>query len=52
MEELIDGIRWAFTDMLKKENDWMDQQTKKRAIEKVTLLKSLARLILLDRVVS
>ncbi|XP_037550251.1 phosphate-regulating neutral endopeptidase PHEX [Nematolebias whitei] len=34
MEELIDGVRWAFTDMLKKENDWMDQETKKRAIEK------------------
>ncbi|KAF7214142.1 phosphate-regulating neutral endopeptidase PHEX isoform X1 [Nothobranchius furzeri] len=34
MEELIDGVRWAFIDMLEKENDWMDQQTKKRAIEK------------------
>uniref|UniRef100_A0A3Q3JB63 Uncharacterized protein n=1 Tax=Monopterus albus TaxID=43700 RepID=A0A3Q3JB63_MONAL len=34
MEELIKGIRWAFIDMLEKENDWMDQQTKKRAIEK------------------
>lgn len=35
MEELIDGIRWAFIDMLEKENDWMDQQTKTKAIEKV-----------------
>lgn len=35
MEELIDGIRWAFIDILEKENDWMDQQTKTRAIEKV-----------------
>lgn len=35
MEELIGGIRWAFIDMLEKENKWMDQPTKKRAIEKV-----------------
>lgn len=35
MEELIDGIRWAFIDMLEKENDWMDAETKKKAIEKV-----------------
>lgn len=35
MEELIDGIRWAFIDMLQKENDWMDEVTKKKAIEKV-----------------
>ncbi|GLD69167.1 phosphate-regulating neutral endopeptidase [Lates japonicus] len=34
MEELIEGIRWAFIDMLEKENDWMDQPTKIRAIEK------------------
>uniref|UniRef100_A0A3P8PAF9 Phosphate regulating endopeptidase homolog, X-linked n=1 Tax=Astatotilapia calliptera TaxID=8154 RepID=A0A3P8PAF9_ASTCA len=34
MEELIDGIRWAFIDMLEKENDWMDDLTKKRAVEK------------------
>uniref|UniRef100_A0A4W6BRE5 Phosphate regulating endopeptidase homolog, X-linked n=1 Tax=Lates calcarifer TaxID=8187 RepID=A0A4W6BRE5_LATCA len=34
MEELIKGIRWAFIDMLEKENDWMDQPTKTRAIEK------------------
>ncbi|XP_030624722.1 phosphate-regulating neutral endopeptidase PHEX [Chanos chanos] len=34
MEELIDGIRWAFIDMLEKENDWMDEGTKKKAIEK------------------
>lgn len=34
MEELIEGVRWAFIDMLKKENDWMDQPTKNRAIEK------------------
>lgn len=39
MEELIEGIRWAFIDMLEKENDWMDQQTKKRAIEKVRNIK-------------
>ncbi len=35
MEELISGVRWAFIDMLEKENEWMDQPTKKRAIEKV-----------------
>lgn len=35
MEELIEGIRWAFIDMLEKENDWMDPPTKKKAIEKV-----------------
>ncbi|XP_047468059.1 phosphate-regulating neutral endopeptidase PHEX [Mugil cephalus] len=34
MEELIEGIRWAFMDMLEKENDWMDEPTKKRAVEK------------------
>ncbi|MFT7812528.1 phosphate-regulating neutral endopeptidase isoform X1 [Arapaima gigas] len=34
MEELIEGIRWAFVDMLEKENDWMDEETKKRATEK------------------
>lgn len=34
MEELIEGVRWAFIDILEKENDWMDQPTKKRAIEK------------------
>lgn len=36
MEELIDGIRWAFIDMLEKENDWMDAETKEKAIEKVS----------------
>lgn len=35
MEELIAGIRWAFIDMLEKENDWMDPPTKKKAIVKV-----------------
>ncbi|KAM6953381.1 phosphate-regulating neutral endopeptidase PHEX [Aplochiton taeniatus] len=34
MEELIDGVRWAFIDMLENENDWMDTATKKRATEK------------------
>ncbi|XP_056290337.1 phosphate-regulating neutral endopeptidase PHEX isoform X2 [Pseudoliparis swirei] len=34
MEELIDGVRWAFIDMLEKENDWMDPPTKKKAVEK------------------
>ncbi|OCT91508.1 phosphate-regulating neutral endopeptidase PHEX [Xenopus laevis] len=34
MEELIDGIRWAFIDMLEKENDWMDEATKAKAKEK------------------
>uniref|UniRef100_UPI0037E91C72 phosphate-regulating neutral endopeptidase PHEX n=1 Tax=Semicossyphus pulcher TaxID=241346 RepID=UPI0037E91C72 len=34
MEELIEGVRWAFIDMLEKENSWMDQPTKTRAIEK------------------
>lgn len=34
MEELIEGVRWAFIDMLEKENDWMDKGTKQRAIEK------------------
>ncbi|KAI4806657.1 hypothetical protein KUCAC02_017472 [Chaenocephalus aceratus] len=34
MEELIKGIRWAFIDMLEKENDWMDKPTKMKAIEK------------------
>uniref|UniRef100_A0A672U093 Phosphate regulating endopeptidase X-linked n=1 Tax=Strigops habroptila TaxID=2489341 RepID=A0A672U093_STRHB len=34
MEELTEGIRWAFIDMLEKENDWMDSETKKKAYEK------------------
>ncbi|XP_067401393.1 phosphate-regulating neutral endopeptidase PHEX [Emydura macquarii macquarii] len=34
MEELTDGIRWAFIDMLEKENDWMDTGTKRKAKEK------------------
>ncbi|KAI5610234.1 phosphate-regulating neutral endopeptidase isoform 2 precursor, partial [Silurus asotus] len=34
MEELVDGVRWAFIDMLKEENDWMDAETKTKAIEK------------------
>lgn len=35
MEELINGIRWAFNDILEKENDWMDNETKRKATEKV-----------------
>ncbi|EGV98787.1 Metalloendopeptidase-like PEX [Cricetulus griseus] len=34
MEELIEGVRWAFIDMLEKENDWMDAGTKRKAQEK------------------
>ncbi|XP_073523606.1 phosphate-regulating neutral endopeptidase PHEX [Phyllobates terribilis] len=34
MEEVIEGIRWAFIDMLDKENDWMDEETKNKAREK------------------
>ncbi|XP_043928223.1 phosphate-regulating neutral endopeptidase PHEX [Protopterus annectens] len=34
MEELIEGIRWAFIDMLDKENGWMDTETKVKAKEK------------------
>ncbi|XP_051970428.1 phosphate-regulating neutral endopeptidase PHEX-like [Xyrauchen texanus] len=34
MEELIDGVKWAFIDMLEKENDWMDEETKRKATEK------------------
>ncbi|KAG7487325.1 hypothetical protein MATL_G00022030 [Megalops atlanticus] len=34
MEELIEGIRWAFIDILEKENDWMDEATKAKAKEK------------------
>ncbi|XP_016385488.1 metalloendopeptidase homolog PEX-like, partial [Sinocyclocheilus rhinocerous] len=34
MEELINGIRWAFIDMLEKENDWMDKETKRKSTEK------------------
>uniref|UniRef100_A0A8C8B042 Phosphate regulating endopeptidase homolog X-linked n=1 Tax=Otus sunia TaxID=257818 RepID=A0A8C8B042_9STRI len=34
MEELTEGIRWAFIDMLEKENDWMDSETKRKAYEK------------------
>lgn len=35
MEELVEGIRWAFVDMLEKENTWMDEDTKRKATEKV-----------------
>ena len=35
MEELIEGVRWAFIDMLEKENEWMDAGTKRKAKEKV-----------------
>jgi hypothetical protein len=38
MEELIEGVRWAFIDMLEKENEWMDAGTKRKAQEKVGLL--------------
>lgn len=38
MEELTEGIRWAFIDMLEKENDWMDSETKRKAYEKVTYI--------------
>ncbi|XP_053562348.1 phosphate-regulating neutral endopeptidase PHEX isoform X3 [Bombina bombina] len=34
MEELVEGIRWAFIDILEKENDWMDEETKLKAKEK------------------
>ncbi|KAG8508699.1 Phosphate-regulating neutral endopeptidase PHEX [Galemys pyrenaicus] len=34
MEELIEGVRWAFIDMLEKENEWMDARTKSKAKEK------------------
>ncbi|CAH2220647.1 phosphate-regulating neutral endopeptidase [Pelobates cultripes] len=34
MEELVEGIRWAFIDMLEKENDWMDEDTKIKAKQK------------------
>ena len=38
MEELIEGVRWAFIDMLEKENEWMDAGTKRKAQEKVGFL--------------
>ncbi|KAM6447147.1 phosphate-regulating neutral endopeptidase PHEX [Liasis olivaceus] len=34
MEELTEGIRWAFIDMLENENDWMDSDTKIKAVQK------------------
>ncbi|XP_040194186.1 phosphate-regulating neutral endopeptidase PHEX [Rana temporaria] len=34
MEEVIEGIRWSFIDMLEKENEWMDEETKEKAREK------------------
>lgn len=37
MEELIEGVRWAFIDMLEKENEWMDAGTKRKAQEKVSI---------------
>lgn len=38
MEELINGIRWAFIDILEKENDWMDEETKAKATDKVCVI--------------
>ncbi|CAB1350032.1 unnamed protein product, partial [Coregonus sp. 'balchen'] len=35
MEELIEGVRWAFINMLERHNYWMDGRTKKKAIEKL-----------------
>lgn len=37
MKELIEGVRWAFIDMLEKENEWMDAETKRKAKEKVRI---------------
>lgn len=46
MEELIEGIRWAFIDMLEKENEWMDELTKRRAVEKArTSLRVFSQLV-------
>ncbi|XP_038658776.1 phosphate-regulating neutral endopeptidase PHEX [Scyliorhinus canicula] len=33
-EDLVAGVRWAFLDMLEKENDWMDMETKSKAKDK------------------
>ncbi|XP_072902179.1 phosphate-regulating neutral endopeptidase PHEX [Hemitrygon akajei] len=33
-EDLVAGIRWAFLDIVEKENDWMDAETKDKAKEK------------------
>ncbi|XP_062908605.1 phosphate-regulating neutral endopeptidase PHEX [Mobula hypostoma] len=33
-EDLVAGIRWAFLDIVDKENDWMDAETKDKAKEK------------------
>ncbi|XP_078264840.1 phosphate-regulating neutral endopeptidase PHEX [Rhinoraja longicauda] len=33
-EDLVAGVRWAFLDILEKENDWMDAETKVKAKEK------------------
>ncbi|EPQ10599.1 Phosphate-regulating neutral endopeptidase [Myotis brandtii] len=40
MEEMIEGVRWAFIDMLEKENEWMDAGTKKKAKEKARAVLS------------
>lgn len=39
MAELTEGIRWAFIDMLEKENTWMDLETQRKAIGKVKACK-------------
>ncbi|XP_018417928.1 PREDICTED: phosphate-regulating neutral endopeptidase [Nanorana parkeri] len=36
MEEVIEAIRWAFIDMLENDNDWMDEETKDKAKEKIS----------------
>lgn len=37
MEELIEGVRWVFIDMLEKENEWMDIGIKMKVKEKVRI---------------
>lgn len=44
MSELTEGIRWAFIDMLEKENMWMDLETQRKAIEKVKAYKCMLSL--------
>ncbi|XP_069495334.1 phosphate-regulating neutral endopeptidase PHEX isoform X2 [Ambystoma mexicanum] len=34
MQELTEGVRWAFINMLEDDNDWMDEKTKSKAREK------------------
>ncbi|XP_055500692.1 phosphate-regulating neutral endopeptidase PHEX [Leucoraja erinacea] len=54
-EDLVAGVRWAFLDILDKENDWMDAETKEKAKEKAQAVLAkigYPKFILIDEIVN